>query len=138
MLRLISEGLDNAQIAEQLVISVNTVKSHAHHLMNKLDASSRMHAAPRRHGHEHDARLRRRLHPVRDGHAQRQPARVGRERWHAAVWDFGPRVLRATARGHPDRREAGIPVWNHDVRAAGSDLCGSENLIKEMRTCILD
>jgi LuxR family maltose regulon positive regulatory protein len=47
VLRLIAEGLDNAQIAEQLVISVNTVKSHAHHLLNKLDATNRMHLVAR-------------------------------------------------------------------------------------------
>ena len=42
VLRLIADGLDNAQIADQLVISVNTVKSHAHHLMNKLGANNRI------------------------------------------------------------------------------------------------
>jgi LuxR family maltose regulon positive regulatory protein len=47
VLRLIAAGLDNAQIAEQLVISVNTVKSHVHHLMNKLDASNRVQLAAR-------------------------------------------------------------------------------------------
>jgi DNA-binding NarL/FixJ family response regulator len=47
VLRLMSVGLDNAQIAERLFISVNTVKSHAHHLMNKLDASNRMHLVAR-------------------------------------------------------------------------------------------
>lgn len=47
VLRLMSEGLDNAQIAERLFISVNTVKSHALHLMNKLDASNRMHLVAR-------------------------------------------------------------------------------------------
>ena len=43
VLRLMSEGLDNAQIGERLFIRVNTVKSHALYLMNKLDASNRMH-----------------------------------------------------------------------------------------------
>jgi DNA-binding CsgD family transcriptional regulator/DNA-binding Xre family transcriptional regulator len=47
VLRLMSEGLDNAQIAERLFIRVNTVKSHALHLMNKLDASNRMHLVAR-------------------------------------------------------------------------------------------
>jgi LuxR family maltose regulon positive regulatory protein len=47
VLRLIADGLDNAQIAERLVISVNTVKSHVHHLMNKLDATNRMQLAAR-------------------------------------------------------------------------------------------
>ena len=42
VLRLIAGGLDNAQIADQLVISVNTVKSHAHHLMTKLGANNRI------------------------------------------------------------------------------------------------
>jgi len=42
VLRLVADGLDNAQIADNLVISVNTVKSHVHHLMNKLDASNRV------------------------------------------------------------------------------------------------
>ena len=42
VLRLIADGLDNAQIADQLVISVNTVKSHAHHLMNKLGTNNRI------------------------------------------------------------------------------------------------
>jgi LuxR family maltose regulon positive regulatory protein len=47
VLRLIADGQDNAQIAEQLVISVNTVKSHVHHLMNKLNASNRTQLAAR-------------------------------------------------------------------------------------------
>ncbi|HYW86712.1 MAG TPA: LuxR C-terminal-related transcriptional regulator, partial [Chloroflexota bacterium] len=47
VLRLIAAGLDNAEIAERLVISVNTVKSHIHHLMNKLDTSNRMQLAAR-------------------------------------------------------------------------------------------
>jgi DNA-binding NarL/FixJ family response regulator len=41
VLRFISQGLDNAAIAEQLVISVNTIKWHVHDLMNKLNASNR-------------------------------------------------------------------------------------------------
>jgi LuxR family maltose regulon positive regulatory protein len=49
VLRLIAQGLDNPAIAEQLVISVNTVKSHAHHLMNKLDANSRVQLVARAH-----------------------------------------------------------------------------------------
>jgi LuxR family maltose regulon positive regulatory protein len=49
VLRLIAQGLDNAAIAEQLVISVNTVKSHTHHLMNKLVANNRVQLVARAH-----------------------------------------------------------------------------------------
>lgn len=41
ILALIAEGLSNQQIAEQLVISVGTVKGHINHLLSKLDAHSR-------------------------------------------------------------------------------------------------
>jgi LuxR family maltose regulon positive regulatory protein len=49
VLRLIAQGLDNLAIAAQLVISVNTVKSHTHHLMNKLDANNRVQLVARAH-----------------------------------------------------------------------------------------
>jgi LuxR family maltose regulon positive regulatory protein len=50
VLRLIAAGCSNRQIAEQLVVSLNTVKSHVHHLCGKLEAGSRTQAVAR--GHE--------------------------------------------------------------------------------------
>jgi ATP/maltotriose-dependent transcriptional regulator MalT len=41
VVRLIAAGASNRDIAEQLVISLPTVKSHVAHIMDKLDASSR-------------------------------------------------------------------------------------------------
>ena len=40
-------GLSNRQIAEQLVVSVSTVKSHVHHICAKLNADNRTQAAAR-------------------------------------------------------------------------------------------
>jgi DNA-binding NarL/FixJ family response regulator len=45
ILALISQGLTNQQIAEQLIIEVGTVKNHVHSILQKLDASSRHEAA---------------------------------------------------------------------------------------------
>jgi LuxR family maltose regulon positive regulatory protein len=45
VLRLVTAGLTNRQIAEQLVISISTVKSHIHHICTKLDAINRTQAA---------------------------------------------------------------------------------------------
>jgi LuxR family maltose regulon positive regulatory protein len=47
VLRLMAAGLSNRQIAEQLVVSLGTAKSHIHHIFGKLDASSRTEAAAR-------------------------------------------------------------------------------------------
>ena len=47
VLRLLAAGLTNRQIAEQLVVSISTVKSHVHHICNKLDASNRTQAVAR-------------------------------------------------------------------------------------------
>jgi LuxR family maltose regulon positive regulatory protein len=44
VLRLVAAGLSNRQIAEQLVISLGTAKSHIHHIFNKLDVSNRTEA----------------------------------------------------------------------------------------------
>jgi LuxR family maltose regulon positive regulatory protein len=47
VLRLIAEGASNRAIAEQLVISERTVKSHITHILGKLGVSSRTQAAAR-------------------------------------------------------------------------------------------
>jgi DNA-binding CsgD family transcriptional regulator len=51
VLRLLAQGLSDAQIAEQLVISVRTVNRHVTSLYSKLGVSSR--AAATRFAHEH-------------------------------------------------------------------------------------
>jgi RNA polymerase sigma factor (sigma-70 family) len=45
VLRLIAEGFTNAQIAEQLVISERTVKSHVNNILSKLQVADRTQAA---------------------------------------------------------------------------------------------
>jgi LuxR family maltose regulon positive regulatory protein len=47
VLRLIAAGASNGAIAERLVISVHTVKSHVAHVLAKLHASSRAEAGAR-------------------------------------------------------------------------------------------
>ena len=44
ILRLIGEGLTNQEIADDLVISLYTVKRHATNIYNKLNVSSRRQA----------------------------------------------------------------------------------------------
>ena len=44
VLRLIAEGLSNAEIANQLVIGVSTVKKHVNHIFSKLGVESRTQA----------------------------------------------------------------------------------------------
>lgn len=45
VLHLMAEGLSNSEISRKLVVSVGTVKTHVHNIINKLDVSSRMQAA---------------------------------------------------------------------------------------------
>ncbi len=47
VLRLIAAGASNRDIAEQLVISERTVKSHITHILDKMGVSSRTQAAAR-------------------------------------------------------------------------------------------
>jgi LuxR family transcriptional regulator, maltose regulon positive regulatory protein len=47
VLRLISAGAANKEIAEELVLSIHTVKRHVAHVLRKLDVSSRTQAAAR-------------------------------------------------------------------------------------------
>ncbi len=44
VLRLLATGMTNRQIAEQIVVSISTVKSHVHHICSKLDAENRTQA----------------------------------------------------------------------------------------------
>jgi LuxR family maltose regulon positive regulatory protein len=44
ILRLLADGLSNRAIAERLVISVGTTKSHVHHILDKLGGNSRTQA----------------------------------------------------------------------------------------------
>jgi LuxR family transcriptional regulator, maltose regulon positive regulatory protein len=47
VLRLMAEGLSNQDIANELFLALGTVKSHAHHIYNKLDVQSRTQAIGR-------------------------------------------------------------------------------------------
>jgi DNA-binding NarL/FixJ family response regulator len=47
VLRLMSGGHTNAQIARRLVISEGTVKSHVKHILRKLDSANRAEAVSR-------------------------------------------------------------------------------------------
>jgi LuxR family maltose regulon positive regulatory protein len=47
VLRLITAGLSNQEIAEELVIAVSTVKSHINHIYGKLEVKSRTQAVAR-------------------------------------------------------------------------------------------
>jgi DNA-binding NarL/FixJ family response regulator len=44
ILQLLADGLSNADVAEKLFISQETVKSHVRHILTKLEADTRTHA----------------------------------------------------------------------------------------------
>ncbi len=50
VLRLMAQGATNNEIAERLVITVGTVKSHINHILGKLDAHNRTEAVARARG----------------------------------------------------------------------------------------
>jgi two-component system, NarL family, response regulator LiaR len=45
ILQLIVHGCSNAEIAEQLFVTVGTIKTHVRHILNKLCVDDRTHAA---------------------------------------------------------------------------------------------
>jgi len=47
VMRLVATGLSNRQIADQLVLSLGTVKTHIHHIYGKLDVRNRAQAIAR-------------------------------------------------------------------------------------------
>jgi LuxR family maltose regulon positive regulatory protein len=47
VLHLLAQGVSNQEIAQQLVITVGTVKSHVNHILEKLDARNRTEAVAR-------------------------------------------------------------------------------------------
>jgi LuxR family maltose regulon positive regulatory protein len=50
VLTLIAEGLSNPEIAEKLVLSVGTVKTHVKHIYGKLGVDDRVKAASKARG----------------------------------------------------------------------------------------
>jgi LuxR family maltose regulon positive regulatory protein len=47
VVKLIAEGLTNQQIADKLIVSLSTAKSHVYHIFDKLNAKDRLQAATR-------------------------------------------------------------------------------------------
>jgi LuxR family transcriptional regulator, maltose regulon positive regulatory protein len=47
VLRLLAAGKSNQQIADELVVAVDTVKKHVGHILDKLEATNRTQAAAR-------------------------------------------------------------------------------------------
>ena len=47
VLRLLANGMDNAQIARALAVAVSTVKAHINHIFGKLGVHSRLEAVLR-------------------------------------------------------------------------------------------
>ncbi len=44
VLQLIADGLGNREVADRLLLSEETVKSHVRHILEKFQANSRAHA----------------------------------------------------------------------------------------------
>jgi DNA-binding NarL/FixJ family response regulator len=44
ILKLLADGMSNADVADKLFISQETVKSHVRHILTKLEADTRTHA----------------------------------------------------------------------------------------------
>jgi DNA-binding CsgD family transcriptional regulator len=44
ILQLLADGMSNADVAQRLFISQETVKSHVRHILAKLEADTRTHA----------------------------------------------------------------------------------------------
>ena len=44
ILQLLADGMSNADVAQKLFISQETVKSHVRHILAKLEADTRTHA----------------------------------------------------------------------------------------------
>jgi LuxR family maltose regulon positive regulatory protein len=44
VLRLLEQGMSNGEIAQRLVVTIGTVKSHVHSIIDKLGVSSRTQA----------------------------------------------------------------------------------------------
>jgi LuxR family maltose regulon positive regulatory protein len=47
VLGLVTQGMSNREIAEELFITVGTVKTHVHHILGKLGTRTRTEAAAR-------------------------------------------------------------------------------------------
>jgi LuxR family maltose regulon positive regulatory protein len=47
VLKLVADGLTNQQIADKLIISLSTAKSHVYHIFGKLNAKDRLQAVTR-------------------------------------------------------------------------------------------
>lgn len=95
VLQLIADGKSNEQIADELYVSVNTVKSHVRRILNILQARHRAHAVALAYQHGH---LRRRPGPplaarARDG--PRSPS-ASNSRW---GWDWWARTSRCRVFG---------------------------------------